>query len=55
MLPATPCQRFLAIAEEMLESEIAYRREDHDAAFAHLRTAIALEDDLPYSCFGVQP
>ena len=26
MLPATPCQRFLAIAEEMLEGEIAYRR-----------------------------
>ena len=46
-LPATPCQRFLAIAEEMLEGEIAYRRGDHDAAFAHLRTAIALEDDLP--------
>ena len=49
MLPATPCQRFLAIAEEMLEGEIAYRRGDHDAAFAHLRTAIALEDDLPYA------
>ena len=49
MLPATPCQRFLAIAEEMLEGEIAYRRGDHDAAFSHLRTAIALEDDLPYA------
>jgi len=49
MLPATPCQRFLAIAEEMLEGEIAYRRGDHDAAFARLRAAIALEDDLPYA------
>jgi tetratricopeptide (TPR) repeat protein len=49
MLPATPCQRFLAIAEEMLEGEIAYRRGRHDAAFARLRAAIALEDDLPYA------
>jgi tetratricopeptide (TPR) repeat protein len=38
----------MAIAEEMLEGEIAYRRGEHDAAFAHLRAAIALEDDLPY-------
>jgi tetratricopeptide (TPR) repeat protein len=38
----------LAIAEEMLEGEIAYRRGAYDAAFAHLRAAVALEDDLPY-------
>jgi len=43
-----PCVQLLAIAEEMLEGEIAYRRDEHDAAFAHLRAAIALEDDLPY-------
>jgi tetratricopeptide (TPR) repeat protein len=43
-----PCVKLLAIAEEMLEGEIAYRRGEHDAAFAHLRAAIALEDDLPY-------
>jgi hypothetical protein len=49
MLPATPCQRFLAIAEEMLAGEIAYRCGDHDAAFARLHAAIALEDDLPYA------
>ena len=42
------CLRLLAIAEEMLEGEIAYRRGEHDAAFARLRAAIALEDDLPY-------
>ena len=42
------CVQLLAIAEEMLEGEIAYRRGEHDAAFAHLRAAIALEDDLPY-------
>ncbi len=42
------CVRLGAIAEEMLEGEIAYRRGAYDAAFAHLRAAIALEDDLPY-------
>jgi hypothetical protein len=43
-----PCVQLLAIAEEMLEGEIAYRHGEHDAAFARLRAAIALEDDLPY-------
>jgi tetratricopeptide (TPR) repeat protein len=42
------CAQLLAIAELMLDGEIAYRRGEHDAAFAHLRDAIALEDDLPY-------
>lgn len=42
------CQSLLAIAERMLEGEIEYRRGNHDSAFAHLRAAIALEDDLPY-------
>ena len=42
------CVKLLAIAEEMLEGEIAYRRGEHDVAFARLRAAIALEDDLPY-------
>ena len=49
MLPATPCQRFLEIVEDMLEGEIAYRRGDQDVAFSRLRAAIALEDDLPYA------
>jgi tetratricopeptide (TPR) repeat protein len=43
-----PCVKLLAIAEQMLQGEIAYRRGEHDAAFAHLRAAAALEDDLPY-------
>jgi tetratricopeptide (TPR) repeat protein len=43
-----PCVQLLAVAEEMLEGEIAYRRGEHDAAFAHLRAAAALEDELPY-------
>ncbi len=43
-----PCVQLLAVAEEMLAGEIAYRRGQHDAAFARLRAAVALEDDLPY-------
>ena len=43
-----PCAQLLAIAEQMLQGEIAYRRGEHDAAFSHLRAAAALEDDLPY-------
>jgi tetratricopeptide (TPR) repeat protein len=42
------CVQLLAIAEEMLEGEIAYRRGAPDAAFARLRAAVTLEDDLPY-------
>jgi tetratricopeptide (TPR) repeat protein len=42
------CVQLLAIAEEMLAGEIAYRRGEHDACFARLRAAIALEDALPY-------
>jgi hypothetical protein len=43
-----PCVQLLAVAEEMLAGEIAYRRGNHDVAFARLRAAVALEDDLPY-------
>ncbi|OBF93239.1 hypothetical protein A5790_11960 [Mycobacterium sp. 852002-51152_SCH6134967] len=38
----------LAIAAEMLDGEIAYRTEDYETAFAHLRRAIELDDALPY-------
>ena len=48
MLHNAPCVQLLAIAEQMLEGEIADRRGEHDAAFLHLRKAVALEDDLPY-------
>jgi len=38
----------LAIAEEMLNGELEYRRGNFDAAFAHLRRSVELEDSLPY-------
>jgi len=38
----------LAVAEAMLDGEIAYRAGEFEDAFAHLRQAIARDDDLPY-------
>ncbi len=38
----------LAIAGAMLDGEIAYRRGEHDRAWASLRHAIELDDTLPY-------
>jgi tetratricopeptide (TPR) repeat protein len=38
----------LAVAAEMLDGEIAYRKAEVDDAFAHLRRAIELDDALPY-------
>lgn len=43
-----PCWQLLEVAEQMLAGEIAYRRGDYDAAFASLRAAVALDDELPY-------
>jgi tetratricopeptide (TPR) repeat protein len=42
------CLDILQIAAAMLDGEIAYRQQDYDAAFAHLRRAIDLADHLPY-------
>ena len=38
----------LAVAEEMLNGELEYRRGNYDAAFAHLRKSVELDDALPY-------
>ncbi|KUI26651.1 hypothetical protein AU196_07615 [Mycobacterium sp. IS-1742] len=38
----------LAVAEAMLDGEIAYRAGQYDEAFTHLRRAVALDDSLPY-------
>lgn len=42
------CLDILAIAAEMLRGELEYRRGNHEAAFAHLRRSIELDDGLPY-------
>jgi len=38
----------LAVAEAMIDGELAYRRGNHDEAFAHLREAVQREDNLAY-------
>jgi len=42
------CLDILAIASEMLNGEIEYRKGNLDAAFAHLRRSVELDDNLPY-------
>ena len=43
-----PSRDILAIAQEMMRGEIAYRQGEFDAAFAHLRHAVELDDHLHY-------
>ncbi len=38
----------LEIAKEMVRGEIEYRKGNYDAAYAHLRKSVALDDTLPY-------
>jgi hypothetical protein len=42
------CIDVLAIASEMLNGEVEYRKGNHDLAFSHLRQSVALDDALPY-------
>jgi tetratricopeptide (TPR) repeat protein len=42
------CIDILAIAEAMLDGELAYRQGDFDIAFKYLLQSIALDDGLPY-------
>jgi hypothetical protein len=42
------CLDILAIAAEMMHGEIEYRKGHFDAAFAHLRKSVELDDNLPY-------
>jgi tetratricopeptide (TPR) repeat protein len=42
------CIDILAIAGEMLNGEVEYRKGNVDRAFDHLRQAVALDDNLPY-------
>ncbi|MFF4544750.1 hypothetical protein ACFY1J_10975 [Streptomyces sp. NPDC001406] len=48
MLFNNTCADILAIASEMLDGELDYRKGDYDAAFAALRRSIELDDNLPY-------
>ena len=49
------CIEVLKIAEQMLNREIEYPKQNFDVAFDHLRSAINLEDNLKYDepcCFS---
>ena len=42
------CEDVLRVAGAMLAGELEYRRGNYDAAFAHLRRSVELDDGLPY-------
>lgn len=42
------CTDLFAIASEMLDGELAYRRGHYEEAFVHLRRSVALDDALPF-------
>lgn len=42
------CTDILTIASAMLDGEIAYRAGDYEPAFTSLRSAVRLDDNLPY-------
>ncbi|MGW2103523.1 tetratricopeptide repeat protein [Streptomyces olivaceoviridis] len=48
MLFNNTCTDILAIAAQMLDGELDYRRGRYEAAFAALRRSIELDDGLPY-------
>ena len=48
MLFNNSCRDILQVAEKMLMGELEYHKGNHDAAFAHLRKSVELDDNLPY-------
>jgi tetratricopeptide (TPR) repeat protein len=48
LLHNNTCRDLLEIAAEMLNGEIEYRKGNYDAAFAHLRKSVEIDDSLPY-------
>jgi tetratricopeptide (TPR) repeat protein len=42
------CLDILRVAEAMLDGELEYRKGNHEAAYAHLRRSVELDDGLPY-------
>ena len=46
---SNPTRASLAVGASLLDGEIAYHAGDHQAAYAHLRQAVARDDDLSYT------
>ncbi|MCA9837557.1 MAG: tetratricopeptide repeat protein [Trueperaceae bacterium] len=43
------CLDIMAVAQEMMNGEIEYRKANYDAAFDHLRQSVQLDDNLLYA------
>ena len=43
-----PAHSILAVAEKMLDGELEYHKGNYEAAYAHLRKSVSLDDDLQY-------
>jgi tetratricopeptide (TPR) repeat protein len=48
MLFNNTCRDILKVAEQMMLGELEYHKGNYEAAFAHLRKAVELDDTLPY-------
>ena len=48
MLFNNTCRDILSVAEQMLLGELEYHKGNYEAAFAHLRKSVELDDNLPY-------
>lgn len=48
MLFNNTCRDILKVAEQMMLGELAYHKEEHEAAFDHLRKSVEIDDTLPY-------
>jgi tetratricopeptide (TPR) repeat protein len=48
MLFNNTCRDILKVAEQMLLGELEYHKGNHEAAFAHLRKSVEIDDALPY-------
>ena len=44
-----PAKSILSVGEKLMEGELAYHRGEHDVAFALLREAVHLDDNLEYT------
>jgi tetratricopeptide (TPR) repeat protein len=46
---SNPTQASLAVGAALLDGELAYHQGQHEAAYAHLRRAVTLDDNLSYT------
>jgi len=42
------CEDIMGVAEQMMLGELEYHKGNHEAAFAHLRRSVEIDDSMPY-------